>query len=226
MGASVVDDARTYHLFVRIRDRDEYAMAEFLEATKCSLSAYISRLIRDASTAEEVLQDTYRHIWVNASAYRPDRGSLGAWVYLIARSRAVDAFRRIRQRAQTQTLETCELKPSMADPHNEPAMAFDRAQLGNCIERLSPGHRELIRLAFFEGYTHAEIAVECGVPLGTVKTRIRSALSNLRKTARTPIARASIARYRRIDFGTPAVDAAGDAGDIFYTAGLQPGGDL
>jgi RNA polymerase sigma-70 factor (ECF subfamily) len=168
-------DSTLEELLRRMARQDQDAMAEFHAITKSMLRACIRRLVRDPWNAEEVLQDTYRCIWMNAGVYRPDRGAPSAWIHMIARSRALDALRRSRG----------ECPQSLDDRHElasfrkmEPVQPF--GSIHGLVQQLPAPHRELLRLAFYEGYSHAEIADETGVPLGTVKTRIRVALKQLR----------------------------------------------
>jgi RNA polymerase sigma-70 factor (ECF subfamily) len=174
-------DSQLLRLLIRIQQRDEHAMDDFYRLVKPPLISFIMRIVRDVNTAEEVLQDTLSYVWVNASRYREDRGALTAWVYLIARSRALDALRRRRSTAFTRSLEDSQLGTALLDGEAAQIMRWREAQLKLHLQGLPATHRQLIYLAFFEGYSHAEIALTMNLPLGTVKTRIRTVLSRLRE---------------------------------------------
>jgi RNA polymerase sigma-70 factor (ECF subfamily) len=169
-------------LLSRIERGDEDAMGNFYQLTKPPLISYILQIVRDVTTAEEVLQDTLCQIWLNAPAYRADRSALATWLYLIARSRAVDALRR-KQRTPfaQQPLEDCEGRTAARDAEEEQVAKLHQTQLKRYLQDLPAIHRQLIHLAFFEGYSHAEIALAMNLPLGTVKSRIRLAVARLRE---------------------------------------------
>ena len=157
-------------------------MGDFYQLTKPPLISYILRIVRDVTTAEEVLQDTLCQIWLNAPAYRADRSALATWLYLIARSRAVDALRRKQRTPFTQQpLEDCEGRTAARDGEGEQVAKLHQTQLRRYLQDLPAIHRQLIHLAFFEGYSHAEIALAMNLPLGTVKSRIRLAVARLRE---------------------------------------------
>jgi RNA polymerase sigma-70 factor (ECF subfamily) len=174
-------DSELCDLLARIERGDEHAMGDFYRLTKPPLISYILRIVRDLSTAEEVLQDTLYQIWLNASAYRADRSALAAWLYLIARSRAVDALRRERRKPFTQPPEAYEGRAAVRDAEAEQIVKWRETQLKRSVQDLPATYRQLIHLAFFEGYSHAEIALAMKLPLGTVKSRIRVALARLRE---------------------------------------------
>jgi RNA polymerase sigma-70 factor (ECF subfamily) len=177
-----VGQSELRRLLTRIERGDEHAMGDFYQLTKPRLFSYILRIVRDVATAEEVLQDTLCQIWLNAPAYRADRSELGTWLYLIARSRAVDALRRERRTPFTQQpLEDCEGRTAARDGEGEQVAKLHQTQLKRYVQDLPATHRQLIHLAFFEGHSHAEIALATNLPLGTVKSRIRVALARLRE---------------------------------------------
>jgi RNA polymerase sigma-70 factor (ECF subfamily) len=120
---------------------------------------------------------------MNASAYREERGALTAWVYLIARSRALDALRRGRRNPFIRSLEDCQLSTPLLDGEAEQIVRWRKTQLLRNLHDLPATYRQVIHLTFFEGYSHSEIAHAMNLPLGTVKSRIRAAVSLLRRAA-------------------------------------------
>jgi RNA polymerase sigma-70 factor (ECF subfamily) len=172
-------------LIARIAQGDQHAMERLHMESKQALTIYVWRILRDNWTTEEVVQDIYRHVWLNAAAFSNDRGTPSAWLYNIARSRALDTLRRTCRRSAHVVFGE--------PPEPPPVWALRELPrdltLSQCIETLSPDRRRLIQLAFFEGYTHTEIADRTGLPLGTVKTRVRMALDSLRvQLTRVPVA--------------------------------------
>ena len=170
-------------LMERIAHRDESALAEICRRTRTRLSAMIRRIVRDESLTEEVLQDVFLYVWRNAGQYRLDRGAPLAWIYTLARSRAIDALRRNRDLAITAPLDRC-VQHLSAQPVSEgPSETWWHAVIRQGIHELPEMQQVLIAMAFVEGYTHVEIADSLGLPLGTVKGRIRLALAKLREYA-------------------------------------------
>lgn len=131
--------------------------------------------------AEEVVQDTFLQVWLSARSYEPARGTVASWLATIARSRALDHVRREKQRADYRDASTAE------EPHHAPVPLpselveerQDRERLMGCLNELPPEQREVLELAYFEGLSHRDIAQRTGLPLGTVKTRVRLALKRL-----------------------------------------------
>tara|TARA_B110000438_G_scaffold297797_1_gene344785 strand:+ start:2034 stop:2489 length:456 start_codon:yes stop_codon:yes gene_type:complete len=137
------------------------------------------RILERRPEAEEVLQDTFVQVWKSASRFNPKRSSVKTWLFLITRSRAIDRLRRLRGQAHLTSTPFDETYdkgvefdlPSDTDRENHPALRR--------LKALSPRQRETLELAFFEGYTHAEIANLKNTPLGTVKSDIRRSLQRL-----------------------------------------------
>lgn len=138
------------------------------------------RILNDRTGAEDVVQDAFLALWRNARAFDAGRGSLRAWLLAIVRNRAVDRLRgRARARAEA-PLETAEREPDLADAWEEVAIDLERKQVREAFGRLPEAQRQTLQLAYFEGYTQAEIARRMAVPLGTVKGRLRIGLEKMR----------------------------------------------
>lgn len=144
-----------------------------------SVFSLARRMLRDEETAEEVVQDVFLKLWQRAGDYAPARGGMTAWLLTIAHHATVDANRR-RSLRQTVVLEDGELetKPDARDIAGD---AIDRAGIGRALAVLEPVDRRLVETAYYEGLSHSQIATATGMPLGTVKTRLRLALLRLRK---------------------------------------------
>jgi RNA polymerase sigma-70 factor, ECF subfamily len=176
-------------LLQRIAIRDEAALAEFYDRHSRLAYSVLMRILRNPADAEEVLQETFVRVWSRADTYDALLGSPAAWVMRIARNRAIDLLRARRARANIAVERAAHggddaprsLEPITADtPETELEGRTMATVVRTALATLTPAQRELIEAAFFEGYTHAELADRFGVPLGTVKTRIRSGLAAIR----------------------------------------------
>lgn len=167
-------------LLTRIARRDESAMSEFYRLTRPALAAKIRRMIHDPSRVEEVLQDVYWHVWQNAARYQPERGTPGAWLQIVTRCRTFDHLRTTRR--DFQQCEWTDRDSPTANLEEEVVAAHRLRVVRRALHRLPEGQRNLVEMAFVEGYSHSEIARKLDTPLGTVKTRIRTALLLLRET--------------------------------------------
>jgi len=164
-------------LLAQVRTGDEQAMASLFDRYSPVVYSVALRVLRDPASAEDVLQEIFMQVWRNPDGFSAARGSLGGWLAVVARNRSIDALRRKRP---TDSIEDVIL----ASPYN----LADEAERNTLMERargvitqLPAEQRKTLEMAFFDGLTHSEIAEMTGDPLGTVKTRIRSALLTLRK---------------------------------------------
>lgn len=167
-------------LIARIMQRDEAALEALYDRYAGMLASVLNRILHDAQAAEEILQDIYYQLWRDAARFEPSRGSLGAWLAVIARHRAISRLRRHNPAAGDPLLEA-----TVASPFNFEGAMAQRQLLGRVkgvMEGLPVEQRVVLELAYFEGMTHSEIARHTGDPLGTVKTRLRSALGTLKRT--------------------------------------------
>ena len=139
----------------------------------------VRRVIRDPAQSEEVTQDVLLEVWRTAARFDPGRGSATAWVTTLAHRRAVDRVRSVQKEADRERrLATA------AIPYDEVAEAveasLDRERVRRCLGSLTELQRESVTLAYYGGYTYAQVASLLGVPDGTIKTRMRDALIRLR----------------------------------------------
>ena len=164
-------------LLQRIRRGNEGAMAELYDRFSAVVFSAALRVLGEASQAEDVLQEVFLQLWRNPSAFDSNRGSLAAWLAVIARHRAIDHLR--RRRPETDFEEVVLSVDPQLDSQAARAEAIGRIRA--VMETMSDEQRSALEMAFFEGLTHTEIAEKTGEPLGTIKTRIRSALIAIRK---------------------------------------------
>jgi RNA polymerase sigma-70 factor (ECF subfamily) len=166
-------------LIQKIVQRDESALAALYDRYASLLSSLLNRILRDTQASEEILQDVFYQLWRNAAQFDPARGSLPGWLAVIARNRAISRLRRHNPSEGEELLETTVIVP--ANLENALAQQQLLGRVKGALENLSSEQRAAIELAYFEGLTHSEIASKTGDPLGTVKTRIRSAVESLKR---------------------------------------------
>ncbi len=171
------------HLIATIAQKDQAAMAEFYDRTHRTVYGLILRVLDDSSLAEEVCLDVFLQVWNQAENYSPDRGTPLAWVIMIARSRAIDRLRSLHHRKwETARLEDCfHLAGNMDTPEQAAIQQEKRERIQAALQSLSPEQRHLIEIAYFTGMSQSEIALQQGIPLGTVKTRMRVGLLRMRE---------------------------------------------
>jgi RNA polymerase sigma-70 factor, ECF subfamily len=169
-----VDDAAT---LARIGQHDESAMEEIFRRYSGPVYSVALRVLHDTGQAEDVLQEVFLQLWRKPSAFVQDRGSLGAWLVVVARNRSIDLLRR---RKPSDSVEDVILA-SPVNVADEAERNVMMEKVHRALAELPPEQRKSLELAYFEGLSHTEIASRTGDPLGTVKTRIRQALITLRK---------------------------------------------
>jgi RNA polymerase sigma-70 factor (ECF subfamily) len=160
---------------------DENAFAELydlLAARAYSLAAYV---VKDAQSAEDVVQDAFVRIWLMAHSYDSGRGSVKAWVLTVVRNRGIDHLRRLNARPHaTVDIGTIDMGGSPEAVWNEVVRSVDSGLVQDALRSLPAEQRQVIDIAYFQGLSQQEISAELGLPLGTVKGRMRLALSKLR----------------------------------------------
>ncbi|WP_263365211.1 sigma-70 family RNA polymerase sigma factor [Edaphobacter bradus] len=164
-------------LLAQVQRGDEQAMATLYDRYAKLVYSVALRVLRDPASAEDILQDVFMQIWRNPATFTATRGSLGGWLVVVSRNRSIDALRRKRPAESVDEV-------ALAGPYdlaNEAERNTLMEKARGVIYRLPVDQRKTLEMAFFDGLTHSEIAEMTGDPLGTVKTRIRSALTTLRR---------------------------------------------
>jgi RNA polymerase sigma-70 factor (ECF subfamily) len=164
-------------LLARVTRGDERAMAVLFDRYSKIVYSVSLRVLRDTAAAEDVMQEIFMQIWRNPNSFVAAKGSLGGWLSVVSRNRSIDTLRRRKPSEQVEEL-------NLASSYNlaeeaERNLMMERARAAVLL--LPMEQRKTLEMAFFDGLTHSEIAEMTGDPLGTVKTRIRSALLTLRK---------------------------------------------
>ncbi len=164
-------------LIARIRSGEQDAMAELYDRYSPVVYSVALRVLADTSAAEDVLQDVFMQLWRHPASFDARRGSLRPWLAVIARHRAIDSLR--KRRLQTDLEDVVVALETDLEATVERARTVERVRA--TLHLMPDNQRKALEMAFFEGMTHTEIAAKTGEPLGTVKTRIRTALLALRR---------------------------------------------
>lgn len=143
------------------------------------IRAYLIKMTRDVQASEDLMQETMLAIWRKAGQYDPARGPASAWIYTIARNIWIDSWRRQRRPAIDPDDPALSAEPE-PDAPKRMEVQQDREAVLRAMEKLPPEQVDIIRLSFFEEASHSTIAARLGLPIGTVKSRIRLAFARLR----------------------------------------------
>jgi RNA polymerase sigma-70 factor (ECF subfamily) len=170
------DAADDMRVVARVRAGDQQALSELYDRYSKLVYSVALRILQDTGAAEDLLQDVFLQLWRKPDAFDSSRGSLAAWLAVIARHRSID---RLRQRRPETDIEDC-VTTSATDLGDETQRSLMIEKVRVVMNELAPDQRTAMEMAFFEGLTHTEIAEKTGEPLGTIKTRIRSGLQLLR----------------------------------------------
>jgi RNA polymerase sigma-70 factor (ECF subfamily) len=175
-------------LMVAVGGGDDSALAQVYERTRGIVLRAALRILRRHDQAEEVVQDVYTQAWRTAKRFDERRGSVETWLLTIARSRAIDRVRSRAARAEVHAPSRLEDEEAGSTrPSDDAVSDFDvRTCALSVLATLSPSDRRLLELAFYDGYSHSELAALLNVPLGTVKTRIRMSLLRMRRSLQAP----------------------------------------
>jgi RNA polymerase sigma-70 factor (ECF subfamily) len=178
-GPSPDPRAADLDLIRRVVDRDEGALAALYDRYSGLVYAVAKRVLQDTGAAEEILQDIFYQLWRTAGSFDASRGTLPGWLLVTARNRAID---RLRRRVTADRAVTEEAPASF--PFALETAAFRNQMISRmkaALDGLPEAQRLVMEMAYFEGLTQSEIAERTSEPLGTVKTRMRTALQTLKR---------------------------------------------
>ena len=181
----VLPDATLVQSLLR---QDVNAFEQLYDRHSRQVYGLVLRILQQASTAEEVVQDVFLQLWRNAAAYDAERGPFVPWLLTLARNRALDHLRLKSERQRRREDQTDELPPVMAAPPEYEEEIDDRRRferVRSLMGGLLPQQKRAIELAYFEGLSHSEIAEKLKEPLGTVKSWIRNGLLRLKEGLQT-----------------------------------------
>jgi RNA polymerase sigma-70 factor (ECF subfamily) len=168
-------------LLVGVKAGDAAAFALLYDRHSRAAYGLAHRILGEATAAEDVVQEAFLTVWRQAATYGPERGTVRAWLLAIVHHRAIDHVRRRSYREERQqALDAVADPPDSADTWEQARQSVEGQHVREALEHLPPDQRRSITLAYFGGYTHDEIARLLGVPLGTVKGRLRIGLQKMR----------------------------------------------
>jgi RNA polymerase sigma-70 factor (ECF subfamily) len=169
-----------HELVTLLKDRDSKAFSYLYDHYSGALNSIILQIVNDTEIANDILQEVFINTWRKIESYDPTKGRLFTWLLNIARNASIDTLRS-KQYQNSQKNSSFPENVDVLSYAQSAELNVDVIGLKKTIEKLKEEHRVLIDLAYFKGYTHEEIAEIEDIPLGTVKTRIRNALSQLRE---------------------------------------------
>ena len=162
-----------------LRTKSEKGFSVLYDNYSAALFGVVNKVVKSEEIAADVTQDAFVKIWKNLDNYNSAKGTIFTWMINVARNTAID---KIRSQEYIQTRQNLEIESyvGVIDHQNSSSFNVDAIGLQKIIDKLKPEYRQLIDLVYFKGYTQSEIAEEFDIPLGTIKTRIKSAITSLR----------------------------------------------
>lgn len=165
---------------------DQSALSELYDRYQAAMYGLAMRITNDPALAQDAVQEAFVGVWRNAGRYSVGKASVRTWMLSITHHRAIDIVRRRRPTVQLPETETVDESLRVPDVWAEVVRAVDGHAVRQAMSTLSGAQRESIEMAYFEGLTQAEIADKAGIPLSTVKSRVRLGLLQLRKVLEEP----------------------------------------
>lgn len=167
-------------LVLMLQSKDQRGFSILYDNYSSALYGVILKIVRTEEIAADVMQDSFVKIWKNIEGYNRTKGTLFTWMLNVARNTAID---KIRSQDFQNSQRNQDLDSTVEIIDNQASSQFDIDAIGlkKVVENLRPEHRQMIDLLYFQGYTQTEVAEEFGIPLGTVKTRVKAAIVQLRQ---------------------------------------------
>lgn len=165
-------------LVEKLKSKDTEAFSLLYDNYSSALYGLISVIVKDDEAAQDILQDVFVKIWNNVASYQKEKGTLFTWMLNIARNTAIDTLRSKNKKYEIRSIDS---DVYILDNNHNTSLNTDTLGVKQAVEKLKHEHKEMIDLVYFGGYTQDEISKELNMPLGTVKTRVRAALIELRK---------------------------------------------
>lgn len=179
----LAQDQEWTQLIMLTAQGDQASLATLYDRTSPQVFGLILKILNNREAAEEVTLDVYTQVWRQAHTYDPTRGAPGAWLMMLARTRAIDRFRAgVVERSRSESLDAADLFASGDDSPEQEVEGHERRKfVRQALAVLTTEQRQAIALAYFYGLSHSEIAEKLQLPLGTVKTRMRLGMIKLRE---------------------------------------------
>ena len=164
-----------------LRNKEKIAAEALYDMYSSSLYGVIVRIVIDTAIAEDVLQESFVKIWQSFGSYSAEKGRLFTWMVNIARNLSIDKIRSkdFKNHSKNQELEN---NVTFIDEQRNTVYKPELLGLRELVAKLKPEQKSILDLVYFKGFTHVEASDELGVPLGTIKTRLRMAIQQLRKS--------------------------------------------
>lgn len=178
--ADAAADRSDEELMALLQRRDLGALEALYDRHHRIALALAFRVVGDFEAAEDVVQETFLSAWRQSATYHRDRGRVRSWLLSIARHRAIDRIRRARPAGQLTQLDASVVDPRATDVLEAAEASVRRDRIVQALTTLSDEQRQTVELAYYGGLTHKEISEQTGLPLGTVKGRMRLAMDKLR----------------------------------------------
>ncbi|PWK19422.1 RNA polymerase sigma-70 factor (ECF subfamily) [Arcicella aurantiaca] len=167
-------------LVVLLQSKDQRGFSILYDNYSSALYGVILKIVRSEEIAADVMQDSFVKIWKNIDGYNRSKGTLFTWILNVARNTAIDRIRS-QEFQNSQRNQDIDSNINVIDNQENSQFDVDAIGLKKVVENLRPEHQQMIELLYFKGYTQAEVADEFGIPLGTVKTRVKAAIVQLRQ---------------------------------------------
>jgi len=168
-------------LLTRTADGDQQAFGDLYDQLSGRVLGLVTRLLKDRAQSEEVTQEVFLEVWQNAARFDADRGSAPSWILTMAHRRAVDRIR------AAQTSHDRDMRVGIRDHETEfdsvtesVEIRIEHERVSRALSRLTQFQRQAVTMSYYGGLSHSEIAADLGVPIGTVKTRLRDGMIRLR----------------------------------------------
>jgi len=171
-------------LLKAVAARDETALGQLYDRYRLILFGVLMRILNNREEAEDVLQEVFLQVWRRAADFDENRGRPFTWLVTLARSRGIDRLRALASRVRVATMAEADVSKAFEDVSDAAADAIRSEQRGvvnNALSQLPEDQKRPLMLAYFDGLTQSEIALQLGAPLGTVKTRMRTGMMKLRE---------------------------------------------
>ncbi len=165
---------------MQLQQKDQQAFAYLYDNYAAALNAVVFRMVENKELSEDILQEAFVKIWNNFASYDKSKGRLFTWMLNLTRNLTIDTLRSKGYKKQTK-ISGDENSVSNLRDNNAGIEKFDTLGLSKQISTLKADQRQIIDMAYFNGFTQDEISRELGIPLGTVKTKMRTAILELRK---------------------------------------------
>jgi len=174
--------AETSELVLALRNREERALTEIYDRYGGGVYQLALRITRDPGAAQEITLDAFWQVWRQADRFNERQGTLSSWLFTIARSRAIDRVRAAGASKRVEREDVAVLEHPGDQPEAMTELAERQRLVREALAALTPAQRAALELAYYEGLSHSQIAARLGEPLGTVKTRIRQAMTTMRRS--------------------------------------------